>query len=143
MTKREAVLSAFHAVLIAALPDVTVRRNAVLAAEVPAGGLVTLRDGDPGEGEPQLSPPAWFYEHRAELELVVDAPTEGERDAALDALAKDIGLAIAADRTLGGTCDYVQALAPSVTEFPADGGVALRGATVPVVLIYVSADPLA
>jgi len=31
------------------VPDATVRRNEALPVSVPAGGLIILRDGDPGE----------------------------------------------------------------------------------------------
>ena len=45
MSKREQVLNALFARL-SALPDVEVKRNAVLPVKIPDNGLVVLRDGD-------------------------------------------------------------------------------------------------
>ncbi|UJX46637.1 hypothetical protein [Xanthobacter sp. YC-JY1] len=143
MTKREEVLSALLAALAAGLPACEVRRNAVVPARVPPGGLVILRDGDPGEGEPLLSPPSWYFEHRAEIELLVDAADAAARATALDAIAAAIGAILAADRTLGGACDYAQGTAPDVVDIPVENAPPLGGATLSVVLTYVSADPLA
>lgn len=143
MTRRESVLSALHDRLVAALGPVKVERNDILPQRVPADGLVILRDGEAGEGEALLSPPSWYFEHRAELEVIVDGADAAARDAGIDTLVTAIGVAIDNDRTLGGVCDWCQGLAPSILEIPVDGGAPLRGATVPVVLAYVSADPLA
>lgn len=143
MTKREEVLSALLAALVAGLPSAAVRRNAIIPTRIGAGGLVILRDGDPGEGEPLLSPPSWYFEHRAEIEILVDEPDEAARAAALDGIAATIGAILAADRTLGGACDYAQGTAPSVVDIPVENSAPLGGATLSVVLAYVSADPLA
>lgn len=143
MTKREEVLSALLAALVAGLPFADVQRNAVIPTRIGPGGLVILRDGDPGEGDPLLSPPSWYFEHRAEIELLVDAADADARAATLDALAAGIGAILDADRTLGGACDYAQGTAPSVVDIPVENGAPLGGATLSVVLAYVSADPLA
>jgi hypothetical protein len=68
-TARETVLSALHARLqpVAAL----VLRDEVLPERIPATGLIILRDGQPGEPEVTLSPLRYHYQHRAELEVVV------------------------------------------------------------------------
>ena len=69
------------------------------------------RDGDPGEPEVTLSPLRYHYQHRAEIEAVVQGT---DLDAAFDTLTASIGAAIAADRTLGGLCDWVEAEAQNV-----------------------------
>ena len=56
--------------------------------------------------------------------------------------AAGLGRAIAADRTLGGLCDWVEAEAPVVTDLPIEGAETIKGATVAVVLHYCIADPL-
>ena len=71
---------------------------------VPAAGLLILRDGEPGEPEVTLSPLRYHYQHRAEIEAVVQGAT---RDAAFDTLCASIGAALTADRTLGGVCDSI------------------------------------
>jgi len=43
----------------------------MLRGEVPAEGLVILRESQPGEKEPALSPLAYHYQHRAEIEAAV------------------------------------------------------------------------
>jgi hypothetical protein len=45
----------------------------VLPERVPAIGLITLRDGKPGDREVTLSPLTCFYEQRAEQEVVIQA----------------------------------------------------------------------
>lgn len=142
---REGILAALHAALEAALavpagPGATVLRGAVLPARVPAAGLAILRDGDPGEPEVTLSPARWHYAHAAEVEVIVQG---AGRDAAFDALCRAIGGAVAADRTLGGRCDWIEARAPEPADLPAgEGAEPMKAAVVPVVLHYATSDPL-
>jgi hypothetical protein len=63
-SKAEQVLDALKA-LLETLPGAAVDRNRVLPEKIPAGGLIVLRDGDPGEPEQALggfgsaAGPAW------------------------------------------------------------------------------------
>lgn len=138
-SKRETILAALHGRLqtVAA----TVLRGEVLPERIPASGLIILRDGKPGEPEITLSPLTYFYEHRAELEVVIQAGAD--RDALFDALTAAIGAALAADRTLGGLCDWVEAEAPEPVDLPIEGAAALKAAVITVVLHYATPDPLA
>jgi len=68
-TTRETILAALHARL-SALPA-TALRGEVLPERVPADGLLIPRDGEPGEPEVTLSPLRYHYQHRAEIEAVV------------------------------------------------------------------------
>ncbi len=139
----ETVLQALHAALAASLPaGVTLARNAGLPARVPAVGMMILRDGDPGEPEFLFSPPLYVFEHRAEVDLIVEAGADAERDAAFDALKLALGAAIAADRTLGGLCDYVLGEAPAPLDLPVEGAEGLKASTVGIRLSYGSDDPL-
>ena len=140
-TPRETILSAFHATL-QTLPDATVLRGEALPERVPAGGLVILRDGEPGEPEVTLSPLQYHYEHRAEVEVIVQGKTSADRDAAFDTLVQAIGTALAVDRTLGGTCDWVEAQAPAPTDLAQEGAEGIKAAVMPVILSYSTADPL-
>ena len=137
-TPRETILTALHARL-SALPA-TVLRGDVLPERVPAAGLLILRDGDPGEPEVTLSPLRYHYTHRAEIEAVVQGAT---RDTAFDALCASIGTALAADRTLGGLCDWVEAEAPQPVYLPVEGAAGMKAAVITIVLHYTLADPLA
>jgi len=140
-TTRETILTVLHAAL-QTLPNATVLRGEVLPERVPPGGLVILRDGEPGEPEVTLSPLQYHYEHRAEVEVIVQGKTSANRDAAFDALIQAIGTALAADRTLGGSCDWVEAQAPAPTDLAQEGAEGIKAAVVPVVLSYSTADPL-
>jgi hypothetical protein len=118
----------------------TALRGEVLPERVPDAGLLILRDGEPGEPEVTLSPLAYHYQHRAEIEAVVQGP---DRDVLFDTLTANIGTALNADRTLGGLCDWVEAEAPQPVDLPVEGAASLKAAVIPVVLHYSTADPLA
>ena len=138
-TTFETILTALHARLqsLAAL----VLRDAVLPERIPTAGLIILRDGQPGEPEVTLSPLRYHYQHRAELEVVVQAVTG--RASAFDTLIAAIGTALEADRTLGGLCDWVEPEAPASVDLPIEGAAALKAAVITVVLHYTTTGPLA
>jgi hypothetical protein len=137
-TTRETVLAALHARLqpLAAI----VLRDEALPERIPAVGLIILRDGQPGEPDVTLSPLRYHYQHRAELEVVVQAGTG--RASAFDALIGSIGTALEADRTLGGFCDWVEPEAPASVDLPIEGAAALKAAVITVVLHYSTLGPL-
>jgi hypothetical protein len=141
-SKRETVLAALHLLIDGAL-SAKVLRNEPLPERVPAEGLVILRDGDPGEPSVTLSPVTYLYEHRAELDVAVQAASASARDTTFDALLETIATAIAGDRTLGGLADRIEALAPVPAEVATEGATPIKAATVPVILIYATTDPLA
>jgi hypothetical protein len=138
-TIRETILSALYARLqtLAALT----LRDGVLPERIPAAGLIILRDGQPGEPEVTLSPLRYHYQHRAELEVVVQVGTG--RASAFDSLIAAIGAALESDRTLGGLCDCVEPEAPASVDLPVEGASALKAAVITVVLHYSTANPLA
>jgi len=140
-TNRETILQALLAAL-QTVPDATVLREDVLPERVPAGGLVILRDGDPGSPEVTLSPLAYHYEHRAEIEVITQGKTPEARATAFDTLIQTIGVALAIDRTLGGFCDWTEAQAPQSVDLPVEGAAALKAAIIPVILTYCTTDPL-
>jgi hypothetical protein len=138
-TTRELILAALYARLqpLAALT----LRDEVLPERIPAAGLIILRDGQPSEPEVTLSPLRYHYQHRAELEVVIQAPNG--RASAFDTLIAAIGTALEADRTLGGLCDWVEPEAPASVDLPIDGAAALKAAVITVVLHYTTTGPLA
>lgn len=138
-TTRETVLTALYAQLqpLAALT----LRDEVLPERIPAAGLIILRDGQPGEPEVTLSPLRYHYQHRAEMEVVVQAGTG--RASAFDDLIAAIGAVLEADRTLGGRCDWVEPEAPASVDLPVEGAAALKSAVIAVVLQYTTTGPLA
>lgn len=144
MSVREQVLTALFGLLERNLDTnvlISVARDMVVPTDVPRQGLVILRDGDPGEPEVTMSPLTYHYEHRAEIEVMVQGDVE-TRLARFDALCGAIGATVIADRTLGGACDWVEALAPKFVDLPVEGAAAIRAATIPVMLHYSTTDPL-
>lgn len=138
-TTRETVLAALLARL--ELLAATVLRDDVSPERIPPAGLIILRDGQPGESDVTLSPLRYHYQHRAELEVVVQAGTS--RASAFDTLIASIGTALETDRTLGGLCDWVEPEAPASVDLPIEGAAALKAAIITVVLHYTTNGPLA
>ena len=137
LSARETILTALYARL-SMLPARALRGD-VLPERIPAEGLLILRDGDPGEPEVTLSPLRYHYQHRAEIEAVVQGV---DRDVGFDILCASIGAALTEDRTLGGLCDWVEAEAPQPVDLPVDGGTSLKAALITIVLQYSTQDPL-
>ena len=138
-TTRETILIAL-ADLLGTIPHVPVLRGEVLSERIPPAGLMILRDGNPGELGVTLSPLTYHFQHRAELEVIVQSATD--RDTLFDALTAQIGAVIAADRTLGGLCDWVEPEAPEPVDLPVEGAPSLKAAVVPMLLHYATTDPL-
>src|SRR6266511_2664168 len=141
MSLREQILTAVFARL-QTLPEPTVRRNEALPASVPAGGLVILRDGDPGEPDVTLNPRSEFYAHRAEIEAFVTQPVDGGGETALDALLSTIGIALAADRSLGGFAENLYLSAPETSVLAIEGAAPILTARITVTIEYLVSDPL-
>ena len=141
-SKREQVLAALFDRL-RAVPGAAVKRNEALPASVPAGGLVILRDGDPGEPDVTLNPRSEFYSHRAEIEAFVTQPVGGGGETALDALLSTIGVALAADRSLGSLAENLYLSAPETSVLAIEGAAPILTARVTVTIEYLVSDPLA
>ena len=107
---------------------------------MPAAGLLILRDGNPGEPEVTLSPLATTTSTEPRSRRSCRPMLVGTRPSTPDCAS--IGAALAADRTLGGLCDWVEAEAPEPVDLPIEGAASLKAAVIPVVLHYSTADPL-
>jgi hypothetical protein len=140
-TRREEVLAALYERL-RTIPDALVKREEPLPEKVPAGGLVILRDGDPGEPEVLLSPLSYLWRHRAEIEAVVQIAPAEAATAALDALLLEIDAVLAADRSLSGLVDWLDWGGPQTRDLALDGAAGLRAAVVPVFLHFETSSPL-
>lgn len=141
--KSEMVLKALMTALEAARPaGASLKRNVVLPKEIPGAGAMILRDGDPGQPEVTLSPLEYHYEHRAEIDVLIDRAPD-DRDAAFDTLVRAVGQAVTADRTLGGLCDWAEGEAPAPLSLAIEGAEGLKAATLTLVLHYSTSDPLA
>ena len=139
MSKREDVLTALF-VALAGVGGASVARNISLPTRIPTAGLVILRDGTPGEPEVSLSPLTYHYDHAAVVEVIVQG--QATQDAQFDAICVAIGQRLAANRTLGGLCDWLEGAAPDPTEIITEGGEPMKGAAVTVTLTYSTTSPI-
>jgi len=138
---REQVLSVLFGQL-QAVSHTVVKRNEALPSSVPAGGLVILRDGDPGEPDVTLNPRSEFYAHRAEIEAFVTQPVDGGGETALDALLSTIGVVLAVDRSLGGLVENLFWSAPETSVLAIEGAAPILTARITVTIEYLVSDPL-
>lgn len=141
-SKREQVVEAVRSLVAAALPLAGVRRNLDKPERIPAGGLVSVRDGDPGEPEVLLSPLSYTYSHRVVLELAAYASDPLTREQVLDAMLAAIGAAVITDRTLGGLCLFLDTEAPSSDNLETLGAASARWAEAVIVATYTTSNPL-
>jgi hypothetical protein len=141
-SKAEQVLEALKA-LLETLPDAVVERNSVLPEKIPDGGLIILRDGDPGEPEQALGGfGAAYYQHTVEIEVYVEEGDAAARDAAFDALLQQIGAALEADPPLGGLAFGMTYGRPESAIEAIAGAPAVKSATLSVTVDYETVAPL-
>jgi hypothetical protein len=141
-SKRETVFAAVKSLVAAALPGAEVKRNLAKAERISPGGLVVIRDGDPGEPEVSLSPLTYLYSHRIPLEIAAYESATLTREQVLDAMLGAIGAAVMANRTLGGLCDWIEAEAPVTDDIEALGALPGRFADLAILVVYATTDPL-
>lgn len=142
-SKSEAALDALTAAIVAGAPvGASVERNKVLADTIPDAGMIVIRDGDPGQPEITLSPVVYYYDHRAEIDIVVQGDDGAERDVRADTLKQAVSAAITADRTLGGAVEWAEPRSGAPQLFGPEGGEPLKASTLTVTLSYATQDPL-
>jgi hypothetical protein len=141
-SKAEQVLDSIRT-LLEAMPGATVERNSVLPEKVPGGGLIIVRDGDPGEPEQALGGFGnAYYQHAVEIEVDVEEGDAAARDAAIDALLQQIGVALEADPTLGGLAFGLTYGRPETAIEAIAGARAIKTATLTITVDYESDAPL-
>ncbi len=139
-SKKEQVLKGVLALLTATYAGGDVARNEAKPKAVNANGTVRMRDGDPGDPEIDLSPLTYNFAHRIPLEVAI--PPGDDQESALDTLLRPLGVAIRADRTLGGLCQYVDVEMPSTSQLETTGAEAVLWADFAIVASYATNDPL-
>jgi hypothetical protein len=141
-SKAEQVLDALKA-LLEAVPGAMVQRNGVLPEKIPAGGLIIVHDGDPGEPEEALGGfGSTYYQHAVEIEVYLEEGDAAARDAAFDALLQQIGIALEADPTLGGLVFGLTYGRPENSTEAVSGAPAIKIATLSVTIDYETSAPL-
>jgi hypothetical protein len=141
-SKAEQVLGALKT-LLETVPGATIERNSVLPEKVPAGGLIILRDGDPGEPEQPLGGfGSTYYQHAVEIEVYLEEGDAAARDAAFDALLQQIGVALEADQTFGDLAFGLTYGRPEPAIEAVAGAPAIKSATLSVIIDYETSAPL-
>jgi hypothetical protein len=141
-SKTEQVLGAIKALLLN-VPGAKVERNAALPERIPAGGLIVLRDGDPGEPDTALGGfGGAYYSHAVEVEVYVEDGDAAARDAAFDILMQEIGAALDADPTLGGLAFGMTYGRPEIDTEAVAGAPAIKHGILAVTVEYETARPL-
>ena len=116
----------------------------MLPEKIPAGGLIILRDGDPGEPEQALGGfGSTYYQHAVEIEVYLEEGDAAARDAAFDALLQQIGAALEADPMLGGLAFGLTYGRPETAIEAVAGAPAIKAATLTVTVDYETGAPLA
>ena len=141
-SKREQALAGLFLCLKDNVTGLSVLRNEPLPTKVPADGLVILRDGDPGEPEVTLSPTRYHYQHRAEIEALVQHGDPAQRDTALDTLLETVAQALDGQTSLGGLVDYLHIETPDFLSETVEGAPTIKAAVVPIILEYSTSNPL-
>ena len=141
-SKREQALAGLFLCLKDNVTGLSVLRNEPLPTKVPADGLLILRDGDPGEPEVTLSPTRYHYQHRAEIEALVQHGDQAQRDTALDELLGILAQALDGQTNLGGLVDYLHIETPDFLSETVEGAPTIKAAVVPVILEYSTSNPL-
>jgi hypothetical protein len=142
-SKTEQVLEAVKGQL-ETVTGAVVERNSVLPEKIPAGGLVILRDGDPGEPEQALGGfGSTYYQHAVEIEVYVEEGDAAVRDAAFDDLLQQIGAVLEADPTLGGLAFGLTYGRPESSIEAVAGAPAIKSAALSITVVYETDTPLA
>lgn len=103
MSKKEDVLNGIKDLISGVVDNTKVFRNLAIPETIPDNGLIIIRDGDPGEPDIPLGGfTNAYYQHDAEIEILVGNATTTERDEVYNTLVEKIGEALDSNRTLSG-----------------------------------------
>ena len=126
-----------------AVPGPKVERNTAVPEKISAGGLIVLRDGDPGEPEQALGGVgSVYYSHAVEIEIYVETGEAAARDAEFDALVMAIGAVLDGDPTLGGLAFGMTTARPAIDTEAVIGAPAIKTGTIDVIVEYETETPL-
>ena len=141
-SKSEQVLAAIKT-LLEIVPSAKVERNTAVPERIPVGGLIVLRDGNPGEPDTALGGfGGVYYSHDVEIELYVEEGDATARDAAFDTLVQAVGAVLETDPTLGGLAFGMTYGRPEVDTEAVAGAPAIKTGTITVTVEYETDSPL-
>lgn len=122
---------------------VTVERNTAFPEGIPVGGLVIVRDGDPGapdESLAQVGP--YYYQHSISVEVYVRDANALARDGIYADLISGVSAALESDRSLSGEIFGMSYGFPDSDITEVEGGEDIKSGTITVVVDYETATPI-
>lgn len=135
-SKTETILQAL-ATLVEGAVNAKFERNASVPEKIPAGGLVILRDGNPGLPDEALGGFGnAYYEHEVEIEIYVADGAQNSRDSLFDTIITQIGTALEADPDLGGLIFGMSYARPDVAVEIVPGSHAIKSGVLTLILDY-------
>ena len=140
-SRREEVVAAVERRARTALRFSVVQRDAPWPKRAEPGGLVIVRDGDPGEPEVTLGILSYTYTHDVVLEVFGPAGADGRHEL-LDEMLTTLGVAFEEDRSLGGLVEWLEMSAAAPDDVVVEGGQPIRAAIITVTAIYSTTSPL-
>lgn len=142
-SKNEQVLNYLYA-LIAGIPDIALlERNAALPMEIKGDSLMIMRDGSPGDVQETLGGfDSVYMTYTPEIEVIVQGVTQADRDQRYNAILKEIGDRLVADRTFSGLIYGFTILPPRTTDVPIAGAAPVKAGIVSLRLEYESPTAL-
>lgn len=145
MSKRRNYLIALKALVASALPSADVRgfdEAATRPDRIGSGGAVLGHPGVPEETDVDLGQLKYYYDHAVPLEI---HPSDGSADPAadIDTALKAIGDAVAADRTLSGVVEWIEASSANEEDLSVDGAESIRWAEITITASYSASHALA
>ncbi len=141
-SKTEQALEALKGLLVT-VPGAKIERNTVVPEKIPTGGLIVLRDGDPGEPDTALGGfGGVYYSHSIEVELYIEEGDATVSDAAFDTLVQSVGTILETDPTLGGLVFGMSYARPETDTEAVAGAPAIKTGTIIVTVEYETTSPL-
>ena len=135
------VISIFYQKL-QTIPDILILKNAATPQTIPDTGLIMLGDGKNTIIQTILSPVSYIVELRPELEVLVQNSNDDERCALTKEIVGKIAKCFEYDYTLDGAVDYLHFEMPEYADEDVDGAPPIRFARIPVIIEFISNNPL-
>ena len=124
------------------LKDVQIKKNVVIPQKIPPEGIIILRHGKCEIVETILSPVSYVLELRPELEVLVQGMDDDHRHNQMSKIIKKVSDCLTSDFSLGGNVDYLHTDPPEYSDENIDGAPPIRVASIPIIIEFVSNNPL-
>lgn len=124
------------------LNGVQTRKNVVIPQKIPPEGMIILRSGKCNIIETILSPVSYVLELRPELEILVQDVNDDKRYNQMLKIVKKVSDCLKDDFSLGGIVDYLHTEPPEYSDENIDGAPPIRIASIPIIIEFVSNNPL-